>query len=104
MAHLPERIIVLLFVLGLPLVVFSKFNSSQKILGSKTEAKTDYNQQIVFWQNWQQHHPEYRDGFVQLAYLYQKSGNVLQAKIAVQKIFQVDPNFQLPVQLLPLRQ
>lgn len=103
MAHLPEKILVLIFALVLPSLVIWKINSQSQVLGSRDQVLENYPEQISFWQSQVDKYPDYRDGYLKLAEAYKKSGDVEAAKRQVQQALQVDPNFQLPLQLADLR-
>lgn len=103
MAHLPEKILVLVFALTLPSVVIWKISSQPKVLGSSDQVLENYSEQITFWQTQVSKYPDYRDGYLKLAEAYKKSGDVEAARQQVQLALRVDPNLVLPLQLADLQ-
>lgn len=99
MAHLPEKILVIVFALALPALVVWKTWPQQKVLG----VKIDYANEIFFWQTQIKMHPDYRDGYLKLAEVYKKIGNIDEAKLQILLALEIDPNLVLPLQLADLR-
>lgn len=103
MRLLPEKILVISFALALPALVIWKILPPAKVLGTAVEIKKDYSTEIAFWQSEVIKYPDYRDGYLKLAQAYKNSGDIDQARLALQQALQIDPNFQVPLQLVDLQ-
>lgn len=103
MRFLPEKILVLGFVLALPALVIWKVVHVPKVLGVQATMAKDYSNEIAFWQNEIKLHPDYRDGYLKLAEAYKNSGDLEKARLFLQQALQLDPNLQLPEQLQSLQ-
>lgn len=54
--------------------------------------KIDYSQKILFWQSFLESHPDYFDGWMEIARLQLKSGNIEEAEAALFKAQLIKPN------------
>jgi Tfp pilus assembly protein PilF len=85
----------LLFVICL-LVVYR----SQKVLGASI-TKNDTSQEINSWLSIVKKHPDYRDGYLQLAILRFNMGDTEEAKKLINIALTIDPNFVFPLSFPP---
>lgn len=51
-------------------------------------------QEMVFWQGVVADRPEYRDGYFMLAVLAYRLGKKQEARVNVEKVLEIDPNFK----------
>lgn len=63
----------------------------------KTEA---LHQEMVMWEKIVSVSPTYRDAYIQLAVGYQQLGETEKAKVFLKKVFETDPNWQVPTELM----
>lgn len=66
----------------------------QKILGAQTQLKLDQGT-VVYWEEILKERPNYRDGWVQLAASYYKTGNLEKSEEAIGRAKQLDPQNEL---------
>lgn len=90
------------------LIAFSLFvqsqndNLSRRVLALKTERQQEIaklNNLKVHWEKIVADSPTYRDGYLQLAAIEYKLQNATIAKFHLQKVLEIDPNFELPITL-----
>lgn len=85
--------LVLILFLALVLVGFDLYKNYQKneeLLVKREEIV----KKIEYWQNVVLKYKDYRDGYFQLAVLEYKLQNFGKAKVYLQKVFELDPNFE----------
>lgn len=64
--------------------------TAQKILGAQTHLKLD-QKIITYWEQILEERPDYRDGWIQLAAAYLKTGEKSKAKEALSRAKTLDP-------------
>jgi hypothetical protein len=101
----------LLFVIvcGILFAVYIQLQEYQ-INNRVLAAQSDRNEELRmlfelknFWQDKIDHSPTYRDGYVQMAVVYYRLGDAENSKKLIEKVFQLDPNYELPATLTFLR-
>lgn len=75
----------------------------QQLVKKQNRERDELRQQLLKWEKIASGSPTYRDAYVQLTIGYQQLGETEKAKVFLQKIFETDPNWQVPAQfpLLP---
>ena len=58
--------------------------------------------EILAWSNVVGQHPDYRDGYVQLAYFYYLKKDPVQARSSIDKALDIDPNYATGITLRDL--
>lgn len=64
------------------------------ILGATENQGTDIIKEINYWKDVVNNHPDFRDGYMQLASLTYQMNNLAAAIDYVNKVLELDPNFQ----------
>jgi cytochrome c-type biogenesis protein CcmH/NrfG len=62
-----------------------------RVLGLQSQVNVDHKN-IYAWEQILSERPDYRDGWIQLANLYYQSGDKIEAKTAILKAKELDPN------------
>jgi tetratricopeptide (TPR) repeat protein len=74
------------------LVVYQQLNAVK-------QQRQEVVDEFTKWQQFTQEHPGYRDGYVQLAELSYRLGNVSESRQYVSKALELDPNFEPAIEL-----
>lgn len=72
------------------------FPEREVVLGAQEEVRG------INWEKIVQEYPTYRDGYVQLVIEYLTAGNKVKAGEMMQKVLEIDPNYELSPTLLGL--
>lgn len=81
---------LIVFLLSIWLVNLENQKMALKVLGQQTELKTD-RQTITAWEQILKERPDYRDGWIQLAAAYYKTGEKIKARETLLKAKALDP-------------
>lgn len=79
-------LVILFFLIAFALKNLSDYNSS------KSE-RTELEKQTKYWENVVVQRPDYRDAYLQLAILEYRLGDKEEAKVYLEKVLILDPNF-----------
>lgn len=95
-----QILIVTIFVL----VVLSIGNHflQKSFQGREADRKEVFKKDLEKWERLKKDSPTYRDSYVQLAFGYMQLGLISQARENLQKARQLDPDWQVPRELLQL--
>lgn len=73
---------------------------SPNVLGASVDTSVQEAKSLRFWQDTVANHPDYRDGYIQLAALSYTQGNMKQAITYLQEAQALDPNNEMLGRLL----
>jgi len=86
-------VVLLLFVAGFNL---ESFLADKRVLGLKTQNRIDEQQllkeQKLYWEEFLAENPTYLDGWIELANIELKLGNLEEAKLSLDKAKAIGPN------------
>jgi tetratricopeptide (TPR) repeat protein len=106
---LARLILFLLIIVGILSGVYTQIHD-QRINTQVLAAQVDRNEELRslfdlknFWEKIIISSPTYRDGYLQLAIIYYQLGNADEASKYLSKVYELDPNYELPVTLSFLR-
>ncbi|MEK7112191.1 MAG: tetratricopeptide repeat protein [Patescibacteria group bacterium] len=86
-------VIFLLFIAGFN---FENFLASKRVLGTETQNQI-YEQELlkyqkIYWKDFLAENPTYFDGWIELAQIELKLGNLEEAKLSFEKAKTINPN------------
>jgi len=85
---------LIFFIVALSIINAENQKRVQKILGAQTQLKLDQGT-VAYWEEILKERPNYRDGWVQLAASYYKTGNWEKSEEAIGRAKQLDPQNEL---------
>ncbi len=76
-----------------------KASSQTSVLGENVEMSEAISEEISYWLEVVVSYPDYRDAYMKLAILYNKTGNREKASFYLNKVLSLDPNYQEALEL-----
>lgn len=91
-SHLLTISLLSLFLFCFVLLGFDVLSNTQKMLKLNRE-RAEIAAKIYYWQKVVEKYKDYRDGYFQLSILEYQLGEMKKARIYLEKVFRLDPNF-----------
>ncbi len=106
---LARLLIFFLIIIGIGVGVFTQIyqhKNNTRVLA----AEVDHSEELIklfdlknYWEKLIAFSPTYRDGYLQLAVIYYQLGDADKAHEYISKVYELDPNYELPTTLFFLK-